>query len=335
MTITGLDPLMISDTICDPTCVEALPPLSVDEPTVSMEFSVNNSPFCGKDGKYLTSRQIRDRLDEELKHNVALRVDDTENPDTFKVSGRGELHLAVLIETMRREGYELAVSRPQVIRKEIDGEMKEPYEQLTCDVEDQHQGAVMEALGTRKADLQDMVPDGKGRVRLDYIVPARGMIGFQMDFMSMTSGSGLMTHVFDHYGPIKSGTEKIGQRRNGAMISMVTGKIAGFSLFSLQERGKLFMSHGEDVYEGMVIGIHSRDNDLVVNPIKGKQLTNVRASGTDENIVLTTPINCTLEYALGFIDDDELVEVTPINVRVRKRHLTENDRKRAKSGNKS
>jgi len=324
---TGIDGLEISDTLCAPDCPEALPPLTVDEPTVSMTFQVNNSPFAGKDGKFLTSRQIRERLERELKHNVALRVEDTADPDKFKVSGRGELHLAILIETMRREGFELGVSRPEVVMKEIDGEMCEPYESVTIEVEEQNQGAVMEKLGERKADLLNMVPDGQGRVRLEYMMPSRGLIGFQTEFMTTTSGTGLLYHVFDHYGTAKKGD--IGQRINGALISNTSGKALAFALFNLQERGRLVVEHGDEVYEGMIVGIHSRSNDLVVNPTKAKQLTNIRAAGSDENIILTPAIKYTLEQALEFIDDDELVEVTPKTIRLRKKLLGENDRKRA------
>ncbi|MEJ2631772.1 MAG: translational GTPase TypA [Acidihalobacter sp.] len=324
---TGLDPLNISDTLCDPSNVEALPALTVDEPTVSMTFQVNTSPLSGRDGKYVTSRQIRERLERELVHNVALRVDETDDPDRLKVSGRGELHLSVLIENMRREGYELGVSRPEVIIREIDGERQEPYEQLTVDVEEEHQGGVMQKLGERGGDLKNMVPDGKGRVRLDYIMPARGLIGFRTEFLTATQGTGLIYSVFDHYGPFKRG--EFGQRQNGVLIANGAGKALGYALFNLQERGKLFIGHGEEVYEGMVIGIHSRDNDLVVNPLKAKQLTNIRAAGTDENIVLTPPIRLTLEQALEFIDDDELVEVTPHHIRLRKKLLLEHERKRA------
>ncbi|MGH8126983.1 MAG: translational GTPase TypA [Gammaproteobacteria bacterium] len=324
---TGLSPLNISDTVCAPTCVEALPALSVDEPTVSMSFLVNNSPFAGRDGKYITSRQIRERLHRELLHNVALRVEDTENPDRFQVSGRGELHLSILIENMRREGYELGVSRPHVIVREIDGEPQEPYEQLSVDVEEAHQGAVMQMLGERGADLNNMVPDGRGRVRLDYIVPARGLIGVRTSFLSATQGTGLMYHVFDHYASLKRG--QFGQRANGVMISNGTGKALGFALFNLQERGKMFVSPGEEIYEGMIVGEHVRGNDLTVNPLKAKQLTNIRAAGTDENIMLTPAIKLTLEQALEFIDDDELVEITPHHLRVRKKHLLEVQRKRA------
>ncbi len=324
---TGIDTLEISDTLCSPDAVEALPPLTVDEPTVSMTFQVNNSPFAGKEGKYVTSRQIRERLQRELLHNVALRVEDTADPDKFKVSGRGELHLSILIENMRREGYELGVSRPEVIVKDIDGEACEPYEFVTIEVEETNQGAVMEKMGERKGDLLNMVPDGQGRVRLEYMIPSRGLIGFQTEFMTATSGTGLLYHVFDHYGPVKKGD--IGQRINGVMISMVAGKALGYALFNLQERGRLFIEHGTEVYEGMIIGIHSRDNDLVVNPTKAKQLTNIRAAGSDENILLTPPIKLSLEQALEFIDDDELVEVTPKTIRLRKKLLLEHERKKA------
>ncbi|BED87718.1 MULTISPECIES: translational GTPase TypA [unclassified Pseudoalteromonas] len=327
VTVTGLGELKISDTVCCPNNVEALPPLSVDEPTVTMTFSVNNSPFCGKEGKFVTSRNIRERLDKELVHNVALRVADTDNPDSFRVSGRGELHLGILIENMRREGYELAVSRPEVILRTVDGVLEEPYETLTIDCEEEHQGSIMEQIGLRKGELTDMAPDGKGRMRLDFMIPSRGLIGFQTEFMTLTSGSGLLYHTFDHYGPHKGG--ELGVRKNGVMIANATGKALTNALFNLQERGKLFIGHGVEVYEGMVIGIHSRDNDLTVNALKGKQLTNVRASGTDEAQTLTPPLNYTLEQALEFIDDDELVEVTPENIRIRKRHLTESERKRA------
>ena len=325
--ITGLGELKISDTICDVNTVEALPPLSVDEPTVTMTFSVNTSPFAGKEGKFVTSRNILERLQAELVHNVALRVEETDNPDSFRVSGRGELHLGILIENMRREGYELAVSRPQVILREVDGQKEEPYETLTIDCQEEHQGSIMEQIGLRKGELTDMSPDGKGRVRMDFMIPSRGLIGFQTEFMTLTSGSGLLYHTFDHYGPHKGGT--IGARKNGVMIANATGKALTNALFNLQDRGKLFIGHGVEVYEGMVIGIHSRDNDLTVNALKGKQLTNVRASGTDEAQTLTPPLNYTLEQAIEFIDDDELVEVTPESIRIRKRHLTESDRKRA------
>jgi len=325
--ITGIEAPMVSDTLCDPEHVEALPALSVDEPTVSMTFQVNSSPFAGKEGKYLTSRQIKDRLERELIHNVALRVEEGTDAEKFKVSGRGELHLSVLIENMRREGFELAVSRPEVIFREIDGEVCEPYEQVTIDIEEQHQGAVMEALGERRGDMKDMVPDAKGRVRLDYIMPSRGLIGFQTDFMTMTSGTGLIYHVFDHYGPAKSGG--IAARKNGVLISNGKGKALGYALFNLQERGRLFASHGDEVYEGQIIGIHSRSNDLVVNPLKGKQLTNIRAAGKDDAIALTPPIPLNLEMALEFIEDDELVEITPQSIRLRKKLLLEHERKKA------
>ncbi len=324
--ITGIDTPMISDTICDPDTIEALPALSVDEPTVSMTFQVNTSPFAGKEGKYLTSRQIHERLERELIHNVALRVEQLADPDKFKVSGRGELHLSILIETMRREGYELAVSRPEVIFHEEDGVTMEPWEQLTVDIEEEHQGTIMEKLGERKGELQDMVPDGQGRVRLDFKIPARGLIGFQTEFMSATSGTGLMYHTFDSYAPAVQGS--LGQRINGVLISKDTGKALAYALFNLQERGRLMIGHAEEVYEGMVIGIHSRDNDLTVNPLKGKQLTNIRAAGTDENLILTPAIRFSLEQALEFIDDDELVEVTPQAIRIRKKWLKEHERKR-------
>lgn len=324
---TGIDGLRISDTICDPANVVALPPLSVDEPTLSMTFQVNNSPLAGQDGKYVTTRNIQERLDRELIHNVALRVEPGEAPDKFRVSGRGELHLSILIETMRREGFEMGVSRPEVIVREIDGVKQEPYEQVTVDVEEQHQGSIMEKLGERGADMKDMVPDGQGRVRLDFIIPARGLIGFRTEFMTATQGSGLMNSVFDHYGPVKTGD--YGQRMNGVLISNGKGKAVAFSLFNLQERGRMFVSHNDEVYEGMIIGIHTRSNDLVVNVLKGKQLTNVRASGTDEAISLTPPIKQSLEQALEFVDDDELVEVTPHFIRLRKKLLGENERKRS------
>ncbi|MBD3586206.1 translational GTPase TypA [Salinimonas sp. HHU 13199] len=326
--VTGLGELKISDTICDVNNVEALPALTVDEPTVTMTFQVNTSPFSGREGKYVTSRNILDRLNDELVHNVALRVEETDNPDKFRVSGRGELHLGILIENMRREGYELAVSRPEVILKEDEnGNIEEPFETLTIDCEDEDQGSIMEQLGYRKAELTDMSPDGKGRVRMDFIIPSRGLIGFQTEFMTLTSGSGLMYHAFDHYGPHKGG--KIGQRKNGVLIANAAGKALTNALFNLQERGRLFIGHGVEVYEGMVIGIHSRENDLTVNALKGKQLTNVRASGTDEAQTLVPPVRMSLEQALEFIDDDELVEVTPQSIRIRKRFLTENERKRA------
>ncbi|OBS09241.1 translational GTPase TypA [Acidihalobacter prosperus] len=324
---TGLDPLNISDTLCSPQQPEALPPLTVDEPTVSMTFQVNTSPFAGRDGKYVTSRQIRERLERELVHNVALRVEETDDPDKFKVSGRGELHLSVLIENMRREGYELGVSRPEVIVREVDGVREEPYEQLTVDVEEDHQGAVMQKLGERGGELKDMIPDGQGRVRLDYIIPARGLIGFRTEFLTATQGTGLLYNVFDHYGALKRG--EFGQRNNGVLIANGAGKALGYALFNLQERGRLFIGPGEEVYEGMIVGIHSRDNDLVVNPLKAKQLTNIRAAGSDENILLTPPIRMSLEQALEFIDDDELVEVTPHHIRLRKKFLLEHERKRS------
>ena len=324
---TGIDELYISDTLCDPNAVEALSPLSVDEPTVSMTFQVNNSPFAGKDGKFVTSRQIKERLERELLHNVALRVKETEDPDKFRVSGRGELHLSILIENMRREGYELGVSRPEVIFRDVDGQKEEPYEQVTVDVEEQHQGTVMEKLGERGGDLRDMVPDGKGRVRLDYILPSRGLIGFRTEFLTATQGTGLIYSVFDHYGPLKKG--EFGSRNNGVLIANGPGKALAYALFNLQERGRLFIGHGEEVYEGMIIGIHSRSNDLVVNPLKAKQLTNIRAAGSDENILLTPPILMTLEQALEFIDEDELVEVTPNHIRLRKKLLLEHERKKA------
>lgn len=324
---TGLGELKISDTICSPNKVESLPALQVDEPTVTMTFQVNTSPFAGKEGKFVTSRQILERLTHELKHNVALRVEETSDGDKFKVSGRGELHLGVLIENMRREGFELAVSRPEVIMKVIDGARMEPLENVTIDVEEQHQGSIMEKMGERKAEMTDMQPDGKGRIRMDFLMPSRGLIGFRTEFMTLTSGTGLMYNSFSHYGDHKGGT--IGQRSNGVLISNAMGKAAGYAIFSLQERGRMFIGHAEEVYEGQVIGIHSRSNDLTVNCLKGKQLTNVRASGTDEAINLVPPIRYTLEQALEFIDDDELVEVTPKSIRIRKRHLTENDRKRA------
>ena len=325
--ITGIDGLNISDTICSPEAVEAMPPLSVDEPTISMTFQVNDSPFAGQDGKFVTSRNIRERLDKELIHNVALRVEEGDTADKFRVSGRGELHLSVLIETMRREGFELGVSRPEVIRKEIDGVICEPFEQLVIDCETEHQGSVLEELGERRAEIKNMEPDGKGRIRLEFIVPARGLIGFRSQFMTMTSGGGIMTHIFDHYGPVKAGP--VAKRQNGVLVSMVSGKALGYSLYALQERGRLIIDPAVEVYEGMIIGIHNRDNDLAVNPIKGKQLTNVRASGTDEAITLTTPIKHTLEQALEFIEEDELVEVTPNHIRLRKKHLKEIERKRA------
>lgn len=325
--ITGLGELKISDTVCDVNNVEAMEPLSVDEPTVTMTFQVNTSPFSGREGKYVTSRNILDRLKAELVHNVALRVEETSDPDKFRVSGRGELHLGILIENMRREGYELAVSRPEVIIKEVDGKLQEPFETLTIDVEEANQGSIMEQIGLRKGELTDMSPDGKGRVRMDFMIPSRGLIGFQTEFMTLTSGSGLLYHTFDHYGEFKGGV--IGQRKNGVLIANAAGKALTNALFNLQERGRLFIGHGVEVYEGMVIGIHSRDNDLTVNALKGKQLTNVRASGTDEAQTLVTPVVLSLEQALEFIDNDELVEVTPQSTRIRKKILTENGRKRA------
>ena len=324
---TGISGLKISDTLCDPDHIEALPPLTVDEPTVTMNFLVNTSGFAGQDGKFVTSRQIYERLMKELEHNVALRVETTDDPDRFKVSGRGELHLAILIETMRREGFELGVSRPEVIFKTIDGVKCEPYEAVTVDVEEQHQGTIMETFGNRGGEVINMVPDGQGRMRIDFKVPAKGLIGYRSDFLTATQGTGLMYSIFDGYGPIKN--TETSARINGALISNGQGKALGYALFNLQERGRLMIGHADEVYEGMVIGIHNRANDLTVNPLKGKQLTNVRASGTDENLVLVKPIRMTLEQALEFIDEDELVEVTPKSVRVRKKQLTENERKRA------
>jgi len=325
--LTGLGELNISDTICDPLQVEALPPLTVDEPTVSMSFGVNTSPFCGKEGKYVTSRQILERLNKELVHNVALRVEETPDPDTFLVSGRGELHLSVLIENMRREGFEIGVSRPKVIYRTVDGKKQEPFEQVTLDIEEQNQGPVMEAMGIRKGEMRDMIPDGKGRIRLDYIIPSRGLIGFRTEFLTMTSGTGLLYSSFSHYDDVRPG--EIGQRQNGVMISNGQGKAVAYALYSLQDSGRLFLGHGAEVYEGQIIGIHTRSNDLTVNCLTGKKLTNMRASGTDEATTLVTPITLSLEQALEFIDDDELVEVTPHSIRLRKRYLTENDRKRA------
>lgn len=324
--ISGLEELNISDTLCHPDQIEALPPLSIDEPTVSMTFQVNNSPLCGQEGKFVTSRQIAERLDKELKHNVALRVEKTGDADKFKISGRGELHLSILIENMRREGFELGVSRPEVITKEIDGVLCEPYEQLTVDLEEQYQGAVMEMLGPRGGDLKNMMPDGKGRVRIDYVIPARGLIGLRTDFLTATSGTGLIYNVFDHYGPMHKST--LGNRKNGVLIANGKGQSVAFALFNLQERGQMLLGPGVDIYEGMIIGIHSRNNDLVVNALKGKQLTNVRASGKDDAIQLTTPVIFSLEQALEFINDDELVEVTPKNIRIRKKKLLEHERKR-------
>ena len=315
--ITGIDKLNISDTICDPSSIEALPALSVDEPTVSMTFQVNDSPFAGREGKYVTSRNIKERLDKELISNVALKVVAGDSPDKFIVSGRGELHLSVLIETMRREGFELAISKPQVVQREVNGEIHEPYEQIVIDVEEIHQGAIMEELGPRKAELQSMESDGKGRVKLEFIAPSRGIIGFRSHFLTITSGTGIMTSVFDHYGPVKIG--EIAKRINGVMYSMMAGKTLAYALFNLQNRGKLFLGHGKEVYVGQIVGLHSRDNDLPVNPTKAKQLTNIRAAGTDENLILVPHINHTLEQALEFIEDDELVEVTPESIRLRKK----------------
>ena len=327
--IVGIENISISDTICEPSKIDPLPPLSVDEPTVSMAFRVNDSPFAGLDGKYITSRNIRERLDKELIYNVALRVENTEDSSEFLVSGRGELHLSILIETMRREGFELSVGRPQVILKDIDGKVCEPFEELTVDVESVHQGSVMEKLGERKAELTNMTPDGKGRVKLDFVIPARGLIGFRTEFLTATTGTGLMYSSFDSYRPQKDG--KIGQRTNGSLISMNQGKSVAYAIFNLQKSGKFFVGHGEDVYEGMVVGINTRNKDLVINVMKGKQLTNVRASGSDEAVALTPKISLDLEQALEFIDDDELVEVTPNHIRIRKRLLTENQRKRARN----
>jgi len=326
----GIEQPKISDTICDPSKPEALPTLVVDEPTISMTFEVNTSPFCGREGKYVTSRQIRERLTRETLHNVALRVEDTENPDKFMVYGRGELHLGVLLENMRREGYELAVSRPRAVVKEIDGQQCEPYESVAVDLDENNQGAIMQALGERGGQLTNMQADGKGRVRLDYMIPSRGLIGFQTDFRTMTSGTGLLHHIFDHFGPVLD--KQIGQRQNGVMISNGQGKALTYALFSLQERGRLMVAHGDEVYEGQIVGIHSRDNDLVVNPLKAKKLTNMRAAGKDENLVLSNPIRYTLEQAMEFIDDDELVEITPAEIRLRKRALKEHERKRAGRG---
>ena len=324
---TGMDKLYISDTLCDPDNVVALPAMTVDEPTVSMTFQVNNSPFAGKEGKYVTSRNIQERLDEELLHNVALRVEPGDHIDKFKVAGRGELHLGILIENMRREGFEVAVSRPEVVIRGEGDKREEPYENLTIDLEETHQGSIMEKMGERKGMLQNMEPDGKGRVRLEYVIPSRGLIGFQTEFMTLTSGTGLMYHSFDHYGPLVK--EEIGQRSSGVLISNATGKALAFAIFNLQDRGKMFIDHAQEVYEGQIIGIHSRENDLVVNPLKAKQLNNIRAAGTDENLILTKPIKFTLEQALEFIDDDELVEITPDSIRIRKKILGESARKTA------
>ena len=317
--VTGVDKLNISDTLCSPEKIEGLPPLSVDEPTVSMTFQVNNSPFAGKEGKYISSRNLKERLEQELIHNVALKVEPGDSPDKFKVSGRGELHLSVLIENMRREDYELGVSKPEVIQKDVNGEIHEPFEQIVIDIEDQHQGSVMEEMGQRKADLQNMEPDGKGRIKLEFIAPSRGMIGFRSSFLTMTSGTGIMTSVFDHYGKAKDG--ELAKRQNGVLVSMAAGKTLAYSLFNLQERGRMFVGHGTDVYIGQIVGLHSRDNDLPVNPTKAKQLTNIRAAGTDENLILTPHIEHTLEQALEFVEDDELVEVTPKSVRLRKKDI--------------
>jgi GTP-binding protein len=325
--LTGIEAPNVSDTLCHPDQVEALPALTVDQPTVTMTFQVNTSPFAGREGKYLTSRQLKERLERELIHNVALRVEEGNDPEKFRVSGRGELHLSILLETMRREGYELAVSRPEVIFRDIDGVISEPYEVLTVDVEEAYQGAIMQALGERRGELKNLVPDGQGRVRLDYDIPSRGLIGFQTEFMTLTSGTGLKHHVFDHYGPANPGG--IAPRRNGAMIANSQGKVLGYALFNLQERGRLLVSPGQEVYEGQIVGIHARDNDLVVNPLRAKQLTNIRAAGSDENILLTPPIRFSLEQALEFIEDDELVEITPQAIRIRKRFLKEHERKRA------
>tara|TARA_B110000483_G_scaffold243672_1_gene335251 strand:- start:1130 stop:2950 length:1821 start_codon:yes stop_codon:yes gene_type:complete len=325
--ITGIEGLGISDTLCSPEEIEALPPLSVDEPTVSMTFQVNDSPFCGKEGKYVTSRNVKERLEQELIHNVALRVEPGDSPDKFKVSGRGELHLSVLIETMRREGFELGVSRPEVIQREVNGKIHEPYEMVVIDIEEQHQGSVMEEMGLRRGDLKNMEPDGKGRTKLEYLIPSRGLIGFRGQFLTLTSGGGIMTSIFDHYGPVKTG--EVAKRANGVLVSMVKGKTLAYALFTLQDRGRLYLGHAEEIYEGQIVGLHSRINDLAVNPTKGKQLNNIRAAGTDEALTLSPPVRFTLEQALEFIEDDELVEVTPLSIRLRKKLLTENERKRA------
>ncbi|MDT8410762.1 MAG: translational GTPase TypA [Wenzhouxiangellaceae bacterium] len=324
--ISGIADISISETLCDPANVEPLPNLTVDEPTIHMTFQVNDSPFAGKEGKYLTSRQLRSRLFLEASHNVSLQVNDTADPDQFDVAGRGELHLSVLIETMRREGFELAVSRPRVRKREIDGEQREPWEQVVLDLDEAYQGSVMQALGERKGQLENMQPDGKGRVRLDYIAPARGLIGFQSSYRTMTAGTGLFFRVFDHWGPA---TERIGERTNGTLISMDTGTTVAFALFNLQERGKMFVGAGEDVYEGQILGLHNRGNDLVINPLKGKKLNNIRAAGKDDAVILVPPVRMSLEQALEFLADDELLEVTPAHIRLRKRLLTENNRKRA------
>lgn len=324
--VAGIENLTISDTVCAKEAPEMLTPLSVDEPTISMTFQINDSPFVGREGKFVTSRQLRSRLEEEVIHNIALRVEETNDADKFKVSGRGELHLGILIETMRREGYELAVSRPEVIMHEGDGVLQEPYEQLVVDVEETHQGAIMQQLGERRGRLVDMLPDGQGRVRLDYVIPARGLIGFHTEFQTITSGSGVLTHVFDHYGPADK--SPVAKRKRGVLISNMAGKATAYSLWNLQPRGRLFIGHQTEVYEGMIVGIHSRENDLVVNVTTEKKLTNMRAAGSDENIVLTTPIKLTLEYALEFIEEDELVEITPKSIRLRKKFLKENERKK-------
>ena len=325
--VTGIEAVAIGATLADPEHPEALPGLAVDEPTLTMSFHVNTSPLAGQEGKFVTSRQLRERLARELHTNVALRVEDTEDADVFRVSGRGELHLTILLENMRREGYELAVGRPRVIAKMVNGQMCEPYEALTLDLEEAHQGAVMEALGFRRGELLDLVSDGKGRVRLEYRLPARSLIGFQNEFLNLTRGSGLMGHVFDDYGPLKA---DIPGRRNGALVSQENGQAVAYALFNLQERGRLFVKPGDKVYEGMVVGIHSRDNDLVVNPVKEKKLTNIRAAGKDENVILTPPVPLSLEYAVEFIEDDELVEITPKSIRIRKRFLKEHERRRTR-----
>jgi GTP-binding protein len=326
--INGIEDIDIGSTLCDPETPDALPMLNIDEPTLTMNFMVNTSPFAGREGKFVTSRQLRERLERELKSNVALRVSPTDDDTVFEVSGRGELHLTILIENMRREGYELAVSRPRVVYKTIDGVKHEPYEALTVDVDEENQGGVMEELGRRRGDLQDMQPDGRGRVRLEYRIPARGLIGFQSEFMTLTRGTGIMSHVFDGYSPVDPGNDKVGRRRNGVLISGVGGSAVAYAIWKLQDRGRMFVSHNDPVYEGMIIGIHSHDNDIVVNPIKGKQLTNIRASGTDEAIRLVPPVQMSLEYAVEFIEDDELVEITPSSIRIRKRLLTDIERRR-------
>ena len=325
--VTGIEDLDISNTLCDVGYVQALPPLKVDSPTVRMTFQVNNSPFTGNDGKFVTSRQLKDRLFRETIHNVALEVEETGDSERFAVAGRGELHLSILLENMRREGYELAVSRPQVIYRDREGELEEPYEQLTVDVEEPHQGVIMEALGKRRGELADIQPDGRGRVKLDYMIPARGLIGFQSEFMTQTTGTGLLYHVFDHYGPAFKG--QISPRQNGVLVSIATGKALAYALFNLQERGRMLIGPGDEVYEGQVIGIHSRANDLTVNPLKAKQLTNIRAAGKDDNVLLNPPVCLTLEQGLEFIGDDELMEITPSHIRIRKRYLKEFERKRA------